>query len=378
MAGAASAPGRAGARRRCAALLPYVPGKPIAELERELGIHDIIKLASNENPYGPSPRRARGDACGARQIWLYPDDDAHELKEALARHLRIERECICVGNGSNELLMLLAETFLTRGVERGVFAVRLCDLPHRDRQERRALHRRCRRSRATARCRSGTICAAMAAAIAADTQLVFIANPNNPTGTWAEPAAVKRLIEQRCPRTPWLCSMRPISSSGASAVHRMARPGSLEHPNLVMLRTFSKAYGLGGTARRLRALASRGRRTCSIGCGRRSMSTRSRRPARWRRWPTRRTCVAPSTCTVRELDRVRSGARCARAVVRALGRQFSAGRLGSEARAIYEPLLRRGIIVRPVAGYGLGRVSAHLDRPARAERSTARGAARAR
>src|SRR6185437_13591564 len=94
-------------------LSPYVPGKPISELERELGISEIIKLASNENPHGPSPATLESMHAALDQVWLYPDGSCHELKAALARHLAVAPECLSIGNGSNDLLMLLAEAFLS-------------------------------------------------------------------------------------------------------------------------------------------------------------------------------------------------------------------------------------------------------------------------
>src|ERR1700728_4484304 len=94
-------------------LSPYVPGKPISELEREFGIRDIVKLASNENPYGPSPKTLAAMRAALDQVWLYPDGSSHDLKQGLARHLGVDAACLTLGNGSNDLLVLLAEAFLT-------------------------------------------------------------------------------------------------------------------------------------------------------------------------------------------------------------------------------------------------------------------------
>ena len=97
------------------ALSPYVPGKPISELERELGIHGIVKLASNENPFGPSPRVIEAVRAEVEQIGLYPDGSGFELKRALAKHLGVHESHLTLGNGSNELLLFLAECFLGPG-----------------------------------------------------------------------------------------------------------------------------------------------------------------------------------------------------------------------------------------------------------------------
>src|SRR5580692_4979896 len=94
-------------------LSPYVPGKPISELERELGIREIVKLASNENPFGPSPRVIEAVRAEVEQVGLYPDGSGFELKRALAAQLGVRTEQLTLGNGSNELLLLLAECFLS-------------------------------------------------------------------------------------------------------------------------------------------------------------------------------------------------------------------------------------------------------------------------
>ena len=98
-------------------LAPYVPGKPIEELERELGLTDIIKLASNENPYGASPHALAAMQPALGESWLYPDGSGHVLKNRLAARLGLNVSQITLGNGSNDLLVLLAEAFLRPGLE---------------------------------------------------------------------------------------------------------------------------------------------------------------------------------------------------------------------------------------------------------------------
>src|SRR5580658_11074993 len=97
-------PGRL-AVRAVRELSPYVPGKPISELERELGVRDVVKLASNENPYGPSPGTLAAMRAALDQVWLYPDGSSHDLKQGLARHLGVDAACLTLGNGSNDLLV---------------------------------------------------------------------------------------------------------------------------------------------------------------------------------------------------------------------------------------------------------------------------------
>src|SRR5690349_9160951 len=98
-------------------LSPYVPGKPIEELQRELGLSDIIKLASNENPFGPSPRALEAMRRALDDTWLYPDGSGHVLKAKLAAKLGVAPNQITLGNGSNDVLVLIAEAFLKPGLE---------------------------------------------------------------------------------------------------------------------------------------------------------------------------------------------------------------------------------------------------------------------
>jgi hypothetical protein len=138
-------------------LSPYVPGKPISELERELGIRDIVKLASNENPYGPSPRTLAAMRAALDEVWLYPDGSCHELKQGLARHLGVDATCLTLGNGSNDLLVLLAEAFLTpsHSAVYSQYGFAIYPLVTRARPARG--RSKCRRWAARAACRSVTI-----------------------------------------------------------------------------------------------------------------------------------------------------------------------------------------------------------------------------
>src|ERR1044072_6574103 len=94
-------------------LAPYIPGKPLEELEREYGIRDSIKLASNENPLGPGPRALAAIAQASREIGLYPDGSGFKLKQPLARKHGYSTDCITVGDGSNDVLVIIAEAFLS-------------------------------------------------------------------------------------------------------------------------------------------------------------------------------------------------------------------------------------------------------------------------
>ena len=193
---------------------------------------------------------------------------------------------------------------------------------------------------------------AMAAAIAADTELLYLANPNNPTGTWAEPAAVKRLIE-RAPAHTIVALDEAYLEFGRERGSQDARAWLDEHPNLVILRTFSKAYGLAGlrvgyalSHPEIAGLIDRVRPAFN--------STVLPKPVPWRHWLIRLTCAAPWPITVRELDRVR-GELAALGLWAAPRRATSCWSISAARRSpVYQALLRRGIIVRPVADYGLG------------------------
>ena len=161
-----------------ASLTPYVPGKPIEEVEREYGVSDVAKLASNENPLGPSPRAvaAAREACG--KVHLYPDGSAYYLRNALAAKLGVRPEEVMVGHGSNELIELLVRAFVLDGEEvltsaQSFVAYRLAAQSHG-----RTL------VEAPMKARFHYDLDALRKLLSRRTKLVFLANPDNPTGTW--------------------------------------------------------------------------------------------------------------------------------------------------------------------------------------------------
>src|SRR5262252_5263456 len=167
------------------AIAPYQPGKPISELAREMGLKEksIIKLASNENPLGVSPRAKAAIKKQIAELGRYPDGNAFDLRAALAKRYKVPQECIVVGNGSNDLLEMAASVFLGPGrsavYSRHCFAVYPL-----------ATQARGARSIEVPTKNWGHDLHAMRAAIAADTRVVFVANPNNPTGTFLPGAAL--------------------------------------------------------------------------------------------------------------------------------------------------------------------------------------------
>ncbi len=225
-------------------LQPYVPGKPIAELEREYGVTDIIKLASNENPLGPGARARAAMSAAMAEIGLYPDGSGFELKTRLARHHELPSEWITLGNGSNDVLVLLAEAFLTSAAEavysQYCFAVYPIAV-----QAVGARACVARAYPADASMPLGHDLDAMAALVTPRTRLVFVANPNNPTGTWvgsrslasflrALPDSVIAVVDEA-----YFEYSREVDCPDTSKWLR-------ELPNLVVVRTFSKAHGLAG------------------------------------------------------------------------------------------------------------------------------------
>jgi histidinol-phosphate aminotransferase len=219
-------------------LIPYTPGKPIEELERELGLTRIIKLASNENPLGPGKRALAAIQASLPQIGLYPDGNGFMLKQALSRKYGIDVDQITLGNGSNEILELVARAFLQPGLEvvfsRHAFAVYPIVT-----QAVGAT------AVVTPAINYGHDLNAMWRSVSDKTRVVFIANPNNPTGTLLAQTEVEAFI-QSLPET-CLCVLDEAYFEFVSQNNEIDSIGWLKkYPNLIITRTFSKAYGLAG------------------------------------------------------------------------------------------------------------------------------------
>ncbi len=221
-----------------AGLSPYVPGKPVDELERELGISKAVKLASNENPRGPSPKALAVLADAARTLHRYPDGGAHKLRAALARRFKVTLDHVILGNGSDELIGLLARTLLAPGDE----AVMASHTFVIYKMEVTAAHgvpvvvpmRDWRHD-----------LPAMARAITNRTKLIFVCNPNNPTGTMVTAAEVEAFMAH-VPEQ----AVVVFDEAYVEYVRDPDFPDSLRYVlgnrNVILLRTFSKIYGLAG------------------------------------------------------------------------------------------------------------------------------------
>ena len=217
---------------------PYQGGKPIEEVQRELGITDIIKLASNENPLGPSPLAVQAIAENAAQVHRYPDSNAYYLKTELAEHLGVSPEYLILGNGSNDVLQLIAEAYIAPSDEviyaEGAFVVY---------------------SLVTKLCSATAVVvpmvndthdlSAMAAAITDKTKVIFIANPNNPTGTMVTANETAAFME-RVPEDVLVVFDEAYYEYVARSDYPQTLPYVLEGRNFIITRTFSKIYGLAG------------------------------------------------------------------------------------------------------------------------------------
>jgi histidinol-phosphate aminotransferase len=220
-------------------MLPYPPGKPIEEVKREFGLEEVIKLASNENPLGPSPKALRAMAAVAGEMQLYPDGAGYYLKAALADMIGITPEEIMLGNGSDEITVFLAQCYLNR--KAGVITSDYSFVRYRNAAElmnapltlvpmknfRHDLK-------------------AMLAAVTPTTRMVLLDLPGNPTGTIVTLAELKRFLKALPEH------VIPVLDQAyyEYAIVDEDFPDGFDlrtlHPNLVVTRTFSKAYGLAG------------------------------------------------------------------------------------------------------------------------------------
>lgn len=328
-------------------LAPYVPGKPIAELQRELGIGNIVKLASNENPLGPSPRALAAARDALAEMTLYPDGSGYALKSALAERFSVPMANLTLGNGSNDLLDMVARAFLGPG-RRSVFAQYAFAVYPIATQAVGA------DAVAVPAIDFGHDLEAMVRA-AQDAAVVWLANPNNPTGTWFDREAFERFMAQ----VPGHVIV-VLDEAYSEYADDPAYPNGLDYvarfPNLVVTRTFSKAYGLAalrvGYAVSSPVIAD--------------LLNRVRQPFNVST-PALAAAVAvlgDDDYLARSVATNRAGLVQVATGLRGLGLSFipSIGNFitldcGRPAAPVFEALLREGVIVRPLAGYGL---PAHL------------------
>ncbi len=333
-------------------LQPYVPGKPLSELEREFGISDPLKLASNENPLGASPKAKAAVAGLLEELALYPDGGGFELRSALAAFHDVEPEAITLGNGSNDVLDLIARTFLAPGFE-AVFSEHAFAVYPISTQAVGAVSRVAPAHDGSAGPRFGHDLKAMRELVSENTRVVFIANPNNPTGTWLPEEALLAFIDDLPPEV-----IVVVDEAYTEYVEEAAYPDATQwlqrYPNLIVTRTFSKAYGLAALR---------------IGYGLShpdvaELLNRVRQP-----FNVNALALAAAVAALEDRSHIRQSValnRAGMAQLRAgferLGLEYipSVGNficvdVGRPAAEVDAELLRRGCITRPVAGYGMPR-----------------------
>ena len=230
-------------RPHVAALQPYVPGKPIEEVQRELGLpadFEIFKLASNENVLGPSPLAVEAMQAAAAGVWLYPDDTCFALKNALAKHWGLASENFVLGNGSDEIIHFLGLAFLdSEAGDEVVYAH-----PSFVQYKAAAMIANCAYHAVPLTRDWRHDLRAMKAQINERTKLVFIANPNNPTGTTVTKAELDEFLEGLPPRV-----LVVLDQAYYEYVEDPQSPKGVEYiedHNVIVLQTFSKAYALAG------------------------------------------------------------------------------------------------------------------------------------
>ena len=332
------------ATRGVRGLTPYEPGKPLTDLQRELGRRDIVKLASNENPLGPGPRASAAIVAAVPDAARYPDGNATALRQGLAERVAVTPEALTLGNGSNEVLELVARAFLTPEHEvvfsEHAFAVYALVT--------QAVGAKAVETRAS---KWGHDLEAMAAAVTSRTRLVFIANPNNPTGTWLSARALRQFLDQ-VPTDVLVV----VDEAYCEYVEHEDYPNCVSwvahYPNLIVTRTFSKAYGLAG----LRV----GWAVSHPGIA--ELLNRVRQPFNLNALAQAGASAAlqDTSHLARTLDVNRAGRSQLQEAFASLGLEyipsvanFVAVDVGRSAAGVYQGLLREGVIVRPVANYGL-------------------------
>lgn len=324
----------------------YQPGKPIEELERELGIKDIIKLASNENPLGPSPKAMKAITEQLPQVYLYPDASHYRLRAALAERNGVHMEEVFVGNGSEEVFSLLIRSYCLPGdntVSCGAafLAYRVCSQVHGVEYREPALTKD-----------AAAEIEEMLRLIDDRTRIVFLPNPNNPTGTYINRELLKKTLDALKKRNVIVL----LDYAYKEYARAKDLPAPLEfyrdYPNLIVTGTFSKIYGLGG----LRVGYAIAHPDLLLAMRKVKMP-----------FNVSALGMAGALAALDDEEHVRKAIEVNNEGIAYLEKEFTSlgldywpsqgnfllVKMNKDPKAIYDGLLRQGVIVRPVAGYGL-------------------------
>ncbi|MBF0253525.1 MAG: histidinol-phosphate transaminase [Candidatus Omnitrophica bacterium] len=328
-----------------ARLKNYEPGKPIEELERELGVKNAVKLASNENPWGPSPAALRAMRKAAARVHRYPDAGAHLLRRELSRKFRVPTDRIVLGNGSDELIVMAMRAFVPPGSEimtatptfliykiaGTVQGARVNEIPMKD--FRYDLER-------------------MARAVSPATRAIFIANPDNPMGTYVRERELMKFMTS----VPSRCLVFLDEAYFEYARGERGYPRSLSFwkrmPNLVIARTFSKVYGLAGLRvgyafahPQVADLLNRVREPFNVNALAQAAAVAAISDEKF----LRRVLASAK----REKQILCAALKKMNIPVLPSATNFLILKIGSGAGRIYRELLAHGVIVRSMAGWGL-------------------------
>lgn len=325
---------------------PYIPGKSIASVQREFGLKKVIKLASNENPLGPSPKAMAAYRKFADDCFLYPEGQSPQLRKALARFHNVSVDSVLIGNGSDEVIRLLCEAFLDPG------------------DEAIASHYAFVRFRQQALMMGAKLIEvpminwkhdlnAMGKKMSSRTRLIFVANPNNPTGTYNSKKEIAALIRLLPSSAILILDEAYYQYARIRSDYPESIPKFAPHfPNVAVLRTFSKAYGLAGlrvgyvvASPKIISLLDRIRMPFNISL------------------PAQRACVE----ALKDVTFVRRGVLLATKERQFLEDAFAKLNLTVvhtsanfifikspiPGRTLFQKLLKRGLIIRPLDEYGL-------------------------
>ena len=329
-----------------AGLHPYQPGKPVEELERELGISNIIKLASNENPLGLGVK-AQQALSSTSDLSRYPDGNAHDLKMALAGRHGVNTDQITIGNGSNEILELITRA-ITGSQHEVIFSEHAFAVYPLVTQAVGA------KAVVVPAKNWGHDLSAMQAATNENSRVMFIANPNNPTGTWVDIQSLRTLLGS-CPEQ----TVVVVDEAYFEYVDEDDYPNCIqwvnEFPNLLVTRTFSKAFGLAG----LRIGYGVSHRDIA------DLMNRVRQP-----FNVNSLALSAASAALGDMDHLQQSISLNQAGMKQLTTAFdnmnlqyipSVGNFicvdlqttGQSGIEIYKQLLHQGVIVRPIDNYGL-------------------------